>query len=50
MNGLPDPYPAGGNQKSGTTLTVHTDYDIVSDLVQVSVTGPSKGRALLASE
>jgi hypothetical protein len=55
LAGCPVAFAAGGNQKNGTTLTVHTDYDIVDgdptlgDLVQLSVTGASKGRALLAT-
>ncbi len=28
-------FPAGGNQKNGTTLTEHVDYDLIGDITQV---------------
>ncbi len=55
LAGCPAAYPAGGNQKNGTTLTVHTDYDLtdldpaLGEFVQLTVTGASKGRQLLAT-
>lgn len=46
LTGCPVAFPSGGNQKDGTTLTVHEDYDIVGDLIQVNAGG---GRIELAT-
>ncbi len=42
--GCPAAYPAGGNQKDGTTLTAHTDYDLAGDIIQVNA---GSGRLVL---
>src|SRR5690606_33633182 len=31
----PAAFPAGGNQKDGTTLTAHVDYDLVGNIIQL---------------
>lgn len=41
----PAAFPAGGNQKDGTTLTAHVDYDLVGNIIQLQA---GKGRVPLA--
>ena len=41
----PAAFPAGGNQKDGTTLTAHVDYDLVGNVIQLQA---GKGRVPLA--
>ncbi len=41
----PVAYPNGGNQKDGTTLTAHVDYELAGDIVQVKA---GSGRIPLA--
>ncbi len=42
----PAAFPVGGNLKDGTTLTAHTDYELVGNVVQVQA---GKGRIPLAN-
>jgi len=46
LSGCPVAFADGGNQKDGTTLTVHTDYELVDNIIQVNAGG---GRIELAN-
>ncbi|MEO8139361.1 MAG: hypothetical protein ABI742_06935, partial [Gemmatimonadota bacterium] len=41
--------PFAPNLKDGTQLTQSTNYPLIGDVIQLSVTGPSKGRLALAN-
>ncbi len=47
--GCPVLFADSGNQKNGIALTTSTSYPLVGDVIQLSVTGATKGRALLAN-